>query len=127
MDGIRVGFLLRADRKVQGLERESLAAIKRAEQVQHRLVGGDGADILVELPGVLDAPFPNRLVAVRIGEIDAVARAEMMLDAGDTIIEVGIGEVEDGIALFMQIIGDPLFLRAQPPFRLERRKKGRFD
>ncbi|WP_313228510.1 hypothetical protein [Sphingobium yanoikuyae] len=46
----------------------------------------------------------------------------MALDAVDAAVQIRVGEIEDGIALFMQIGGDPLFLRTQPPFRLERRE-----
>jgi hypothetical protein len=75
MDGIRMRLLLGADREVERLEREGGTAVELAQKVNDRLVGGDGAHILVKAPSVLDAPLRAGLVAAGRIEINAIAGA----------------------------------------------------
>ncbi len=105
-------ILLRTNWKIKSLEGKSFAAIKFAEEIDDSLVGGNGAHILIELPGVLHAPFPASFVALRIGEINAVARPKVLLNTVNAAAEVAIRKVEHGITFPMQVVGDSLFFRA---------------
>jgi len=48
--------LLGADVEIERLKRQRLPAVEELERLQDRLVKRYAANILVELPGVLDAP-----------------------------------------------------------------------
>jgi hypothetical protein len=93
-----MGVLLRTDRKIQRLERKGTAPVQLTEQIDDLLVGGDGANILILFPRILDTPFADRLVAVRAVEIDAITRAKTGLDPVDPRFDVGVRKIENRIA-----------------------------
>ncbi len=119
--------LLRANWKVERLERKSPPAIEFAQEVQYDLIGGDSANVFVKLPGVLDTTFAIRLVASGVGEVDAIMRAETGFNTFDPFFQMMIWKTENCIAFFVQIVGDPFFFRVQPHFRFGFGKEGRLN
>ena len=124
MGRIGVYLLLRADRKVERLERKRSTAIETREQIQDGGIHGDRPDVFVEFPGVLDASVTYGLDAFRVVQISAHSRGQRCADAIYPAVEFDVLEIYDGEAIPMQLRRDRLFRLAQAEMR-EFRVKGR--
>ena len=72
MHGIAVHMLLRSDREIKRLKRKGPAAIELRQQFQNFRVSGNGSNVVVELPRILNTQIALVLDAGRRGKIDAV-------------------------------------------------------
>ncbi|GLJ00031.1 hypothetical protein Sbs19_38480 [Sphingobium sp. BS19] len=122
-----MGILLGSDRKVQCLKWKCAATIKLAQQLNDGLVDSNGAHVLVEFPSILEPPPADSLVAIQVGEVDPIAWPQIVFYAIDPAVQNDVRKVEDCIAFFMEIIGDPLFVHREPPIRLDHGEQWGFD
>jgi len=99
MDG-----LLRADREIQRLKRKGLPPIDGREEFEDRRIAGDVADVIVELPGVLNARADR--TSGRIAPIEPLGKP--LPDRFRPAIEIRVRKIEDGETMVVQLARDSL-------------------
>src|SRR4051794_29075879 len=103
MDRVGVDVLLRSNGEVQSLEGKCPTAPEFRKQVKNAFVRCNCANILVELPCILDPADGRILRRSRISVVDPEFRRQSLTNAPDAIVQITIREVENRVSFTIKI------------------------